>query len=433
MRIAKEHVWDSPGIRYRPGFEVPSTGTPLLKADGKPIDRTLAKTPATGAPAARQSGVAVSTADRRQGAVASTGRLVLRTIGAEPQEHAGTLYRNCNIVAFDGDEYVFSHRAILTLVTTAACNAACKFCSNEITFTPAGPYLEVTDRLERTLAFAEVAGVRKAAFTGGEPTANPAKLYELVNVVAARFPRSRLHTNGFGLGRSVQTPGGARQLLPALVDSGLTGVSVSLAHHDPAVNAVIMRMKGRWKGVTEDDLRWIAGFRSPSFAPRLSCVLSSEGVHDVTGIIEYIEFGYRLGFRNFIFRSCSQIPDQFQKDTEYSNYNNVEYMPIEPLIVQLRQHDFIETYAQHKSDSHVHVFRYRDDTTVDIDESSEEEDPDPKIRRVNVMPDGVTYTSWIDPTRYLFRDDAATAAASARLELPVLASSDPAGRWEPDA
>ncbi|MFB7785210.1 radical SAM protein [Streptomyces vinaceus] len=348
-------------------------------------------------------------------------RGVIRRIGEDFESHDGNSYQNCSIVRFDGADYVFSHRAILTLVTTATCNAACKFCSNEITFTPNGPFLEPNARLERTLDFAQLAGVRKVAFTGGEPTANPTKLYHLVKAVAPRFDRARLHTNGFGLDKPVQTETGEQQLLPALIESGMTGASLSVAHHDPVINRQVMRIKGRWGGMSDEDLKWVAGFSSERFTPRLSCVLSSESVHDTKGILEYIEWGRSLGFKRFIFRSCSQIPDVFQKETTYSEFNEVEYIPIEPLVQELDAHpEFRSTYVQHKTDSHVHVYRYGDDVTVDIDESSEEVDPDQKIRRLNVMPDGATYTSWIDPRSHLFADERDIVERSISRELPLL-------------
>jgi len=351
---------------------------------------------------------------------------VLRRIGETFEAHDGRQYQNCNIMAFDGRQYVFSHRAIMTLVTTATCNAACRFCSNEITFTPDGPYLEPTDRLARTVAFAVLAGVAKVAITGGEPTGNPAKLYELTRAVAPNFCRTRLHTNGFGLRRTVETPAGPTTLLPALIDAGLTGASLSVAHHDQARNHEVMRIKGRWPGLSDEYLRWIAGHRDERFTPRLSCVLSPDGVYTVPDMLRYLDWGIGLGFRTFIFRSCSQIPEPFQKPTAYSRFNTEGYLPIEPIVSALRGHpDFRQTYEQHKSDSHVHVYRYRDEVTVDVDESAEEVDPDPKIRRLNVMPDGVTYTSWIDPRSWLFDDEREIALRSARRELPLLVSTRP--------
>ncbi len=364
-------------------------------------------------------------------------RRVVRRIGAEFEQVGDGRYQNCNVLHFDGNEYVFSHRAILTLVTTAACNAACKFCSNEVTFTPSGPYLAPSPQLERTVAFAELAGVTKVAYTGGEPTAAPQKLYDLVRTVSPRFRRSRLHTNGFGLPRPVQTPDGERALLPALIDAGMTGVSVSVASHITEDNHRVMRLKGKWDGLSDDDLRYISAHSDERFSPRLSCVLTHESVLTADDIIGYVDWGVGLGFRRFIFRSCSQIPDEFTKVTDFSDFNSSSYIPIEPIVLRLREHgDFRETYQQHKTDSHVHVFERSDGVVIDIDESSEEVDPDPKIRRLNVMPDGVTYTSWIDPRSWLFPDEADRAATSIRKELPLLLAGgcgDGAGRLGGDA
>src|SRR5262249_32021091 len=123
------------------------------------------------------------------GEVLVTSGRVLRSIGATGDVVDGTWFRNCNIVEFDGVSYVFSHRAILTVVVVSKCNAACRFCSNEITFTPSGPFLEWNERLARVHEFALLSGVTKIAFTGGEPTLNPQKLYELMSHMNRGFRR----------------------------------------------------------------------------------------------------------------------------------------------------------------------------------------------------------------------------------------------------
>ena len=45
------------------------------------------------------------------------------------------------------------------------------------------------------------------------------------------------------------------------------------------------------------------------------------------------------------------------------------------------------------------------DIKVDVDRSLEEIDPDKKIRRIIYMPNNCTYTSWIDSTSFLFKED----------------------------
>lgn len=377
---------------------------------------------------AMTSSVAVGSTPPVPVSVTPHDRYVVRTIGPEPDEFEGQRFWNCHILCFDGRTYVFSHRAILTLVVVAACNAACKFCSNEVTFTPSGPFLRWDSRLARVKDFAQLAGVTKVAFTGGEPTLNPQGLYDLVSAVVPGFRRARLHTNGHGLFKQVQVGDGTRELLPALIEAGLTGASVSVAHFDEDLNRTIMRFSRGWKGMSEEALAEIAAHRSERFVPRLSCVMTQEGVNDVDSIMTYVEWGRSLGYRNFIFRSCSEIPTDFQKPTAYSIYNDANHFPLESIVAKLdRSGRFEKTFQQRKSDSKVDVYRFGD-VTFDVDESSEEPDPDRKIRRINVMPNAVAYTSWIDPLAVLFEEDRHLAEAARVKEFrPVkLAAERPA-------
>lgn len=342
----------------------------------------------------------------------------MRTITG-PEEHEGAVYWNCNIVRLDGCTYVLSHRAILTLVVSAACNAACKFCSNEVTFTPPGPFLRYDERLGKVRDFALAGGVRKIAYTGGEPTANPQRLYDLFARMTPGFDRSRLHTNGFGLFRPVESEGGEALLLDSLIHAGLTGVSISVAHHDPDVNRTVMRFKGAWQGMSDDDLRQVAARACGTFQPRLSCVFTHESVRTLDDVVEYLEWGRSLGFHRFIFRSCSQIPEEFQKSTEFSHFNSANYLSIDPIVDELdRRPGFERTFRQRKSDSRVDTYRWRD-VSFDIDEASEEADPDLKIRRLIVMANGMAYTSWIDPLSVLFEEDRPAAAAAQQREFAL--------------
>jgi molybdenum cofactor biosynthesis enzyme MoaA len=349
---------------------------------------------------------------------AQSDRYVVRRIGEAGEVIDGTWFRNCAIIRFDGHDYIFSARAILTLVVVAACNAACRFCSNEITFTPSGPYMAYDERLQRVKGFALLAGVTKVAYTGGEPTLQPQRLYNLMRAMNPGFRRSRLHTNGSGLFKDVVTADGTtRQLLPALISVGLTGASVSVAHFDRAANESVMRFKRGWVSTPEDRLAEVASYRSDVFTPRLSCVMTHDDLHTVPDILRYIEWGRALGYRNFIFRSCSAIPEEFQKPTAFSSFNTTNYLPIEPICEQLDQLQFLRrTYRQRKSDSKVDVYQW-DDMTIDVDESREEPDPDRKIRRLNVMTNGIVYTSWIDPLSVLFGEDLGTAEFARRREF----------------
>jgi radical SAM family protein/4Fe-4S single cluster protein len=345
---------------------------------------------------------------------------VVRVIGVEPELFEGQEFWSCNIVDFDSKTYVVSHRAILTLVVAAGCNAKCKFCSNEITFTPSGPYLRWGPRLRRVKSFALAAGVRKVAFTGGEPTLNPQGLADLVSTVVPGFHKARLHTNGIGLRREVRTAAGRASLLDALVAASLTGVSVSVAHHDPVVNGRIMRFGPKWPGMTDDDLGYVAGRASDVFTPRLSCVMTPEGIATAPDMIEYMNWGRELGFRRFIFRSCSEIPEEFRKQTDYAAYNASSHITIDEITADLDRRPGLErTFRQRKSDSKVDSYRWGD-ISFDVDESSEEPNPDRKIRRLNVMPDGVAYVCWIDPLAVLFEDERPIAVRSVKRDFGLI-------------
>lgn len=348
----------------------------------------------------------------------STRREQVRTIGEVGETIDGICYRNANLIDFDGRRYVFSHRAILTIVVVSVCNAACKFCSNEITFTPAGQFLEWDKRLARAKHFALLGGVTKVAYTGGEPTLNPARIYALMREMNPGFQRVRIHTNGFGLFREVATDRGPRALVDAMIEAGLTGVSVSVAHHDPATNREVMQLPRSWDGMSDSALAEVAARGGGSdFTPRLSCVLTAEGVTTVHDIFAYMDWGAGLGFRRFIFRTCTDIADGYKKPTAFTEYNDRNRLSIEDFARQVEDRPGVHrVFRQRKSDSKVDGYRWGD-IKFEIDESSEEADPDPKIRRLNVMSNGAVHTSWIDPMSVLFEDDYDIADRAMRREF----------------
>jgi MoaA/NifB/PqqE/SkfB family radical SAM enzyme len=367
--------------------------------------------------AGNESSSATSTLGSR-----GTGAQILQVIGNSFEFVGGVAYQNATVLRFADRQYIVSHRAILTVVVSSTCNAACKFCSNEITFTPNGRFAIFDERLARTKRFALSAGVTKVAFTGGEPTLHPQGLANLTREVVPGFRRARLHTNGSRLFDPVESGHGTVPLLTALKENNVSGVSVSVAHFDPIINLEIMRWKRGARPASEDTLARIADNQSATFSVRLSCVMSADSIATPIDMLEYMAWGRRLGYRRFIFRTCSQIPTDFQKATDFSLFNAKNEQPIEALTSWFEcRPEFELTFRQRKSDSKVDVYRWGD-CVFDIDESGEELDPDAKVRRLNFMPDGVTYTSWIDPLSVLFDDDLAVAQRSALRELPLLSA-----------
>jgi hypothetical protein len=169
--------------------------------------------------------------------------------------------------------------------------------------------------------------------------------------------------------------------------------------------------------MSDDELAEVAHrSKAQRVSARLSCVLTPEGVWRPDDILAYISWGRTLGFSRFIFRIASALPQSHSKATEFTDYNREAHQPLHNLSAAIESSGFDLRYEQHKSDSHVHVYDF-EGAVVDLDESSEEEDPDPKLRRLICMPNGVAYTSWIDPHSNLFPEDAERAEAAAVSEF----------------
>ena len=211
--------------------------------------------------------------------------------------------------------------------------------------------------------------------------------------------------------------GNSVQLIDALVEEGLLGCSLSMAHYDREVNDGIMNFRGSYKGLDETQLRHLASLSSTTFSPRLSCVLTPDGIHTEDELLKYIEQGKSLGFKKFIFRVGTGIPDEFATKGDFAEYNASTALNIDIFVNELmKSHGFKEIFSLHKSDSHVHVLG-DGEIVLDFDQSSEEPDPDSKVRRFIYMPDGVTYTSWIDSSRLLFDDNIDIIKASVVAQL----------------
>lgn len=336
----------------------------------------------------------------------STDNRVIEVIGNEGKVINGVKYAHANLISFEGKEYFVSHKAVLTINCTTNCNACCSFCYNGITFNAGGPFTSYNPDLKRVLDFAILGGIKTVAFSGGEPTLYPQNLYDLVAATASHFRESRLHTNGCGLFQPIKDKNGKTiPLIEGLVDLGLFGCSLSLAHYDKEQNAKIMKFRSQYNGLEDEQMAKLASLKSVGFSPRLSCFMSRDGIRNIDEIMKYIDFGVKHGFSRFIFRSGTNIPDEFAKESEYTKHNNESVINIDPMVESLvKDHGFTQSFALHKSDTHIHVLK-KGNLTVDFDQSSEELDPDPKIRRLIYMPNHVTYSSWIDPSSLVFTAD----------------------------
>lgn len=179
-----------------------------------------------------------------------------------------------------------------------------------------------------------------------------------------------------------------------LKDVGITDISISVAHINPNINAQIMN----YSGLSYDLVKNII---DAGIDVRFSCYLDNDGSKDLEEFNKYLEKGIELGVKRFIFRLSSGIPRCYELDNNFSKNNRNVTIDVLEYVNFLKNKGFEVKYFQKKSDSHLYMLE-KGNIKVDVDRSSEEIDPDKKIRRIIYMPNNCTYTSWIDSTSFLF-------------------------------
>lgn len=124
----------------------------------------------------------------------------------------------------------------LRLELLQKCTLACVHCSAESS--PRATRSLETDTVKRIICEARELGVKSLIFTGGEPLLDPS-LAEYIALAAQFRIRSTVFTSGFVRPRPKQ-----RELITALVRSGLRQMNVSIYSFDANINAVITRNAG---------------------------------------------------------------------------------------------------------------------------------------------------------------------------------------------
>lgn len=87
-------------------------------------------------------------------------------IGSEGKEIEGVIYKNAKLVSFEGQEYIVSNNAVLTIQQTEICDAACQFCFNGITFYPNQNTKIVASELDRIIAFCKASDINSVTISG---------------------------------------------------------------------------------------------------------------------------------------------------------------------------------------------------------------------------------------------------------------------------
>ena len=296
---------------------------------------------------------------------------------------------NAKLFVFHGKKYAINPNAILTINCTAKCNCNCFFCYNKKTFIYDDEYVSSDSyEMERIIEFAKSGNVKVVTLTGGEPTLNTNKMLALIaKFKKAGFETIRMHTNGMRLCQSVVVGKECNPLWKWLELFGLNDLSLSIADYRKEKNRQIMGF---------DNISALSGFlpyiNDCHMRVRLSCYLSECGIYAINEIMEYIDFAHKYGIKYVIFRI-------------EPSHTFLEETYINQILSVLLEKGWIIDYSHQKSDSIIYSL-ISGTLHICISCVKEELDKDQKIRRLIYMPNRIVYTSWIDPSSFLFEDDA---------------------------
>lgn len=298
-------------------------------------------------------------------------------------------YNNAKCISWGNRFYIVSNKAVLTINCTERCNAYCFFCYNSKTFMKQNVYLDVeSEKIRKILCFSRKAGIEIVSLTGGEPTLNPIRLIELADLCKKYgFKHLRLHTNGYKLLEEYIYKGHKRKLIDHLILAGVNELSISLASHKPEINKKIMNIES-YEKVDEILSQNICG----QISVRLSCYVCDIGIRTFRDMKAYIKWGEERNVNNFIFRM------ERKHEEERIEKNMLDF------VKNFLKEGFRITFSHHKSDSYIYELK-NSKSIITLNYAMEEEEDDKKIRRLIVMPDGIVYSSWINPASYLFPDE----------------------------
>ena len=187
----------------------------------------------------------------------------------------------------------------LSIVVGTGCNAACKFCISKCTYNPEnerGSLLKIYGALERTLKYAVLHGVDTLILTSkGEPLLYMDDIKSFATRARdAGIPLIEIQTNGKVL--SDMSVGERNRCLMDLRDSGVTGISISVAGETLAKNSDVQQ-------TTCTDF-WEVGkaIMDHGLLFRLSAVVNSEGFPDEGSIMRFLDKAVDAGVHQVTLR-----------------------------------------------------------------------------------------------------------------------------------
>lgn len=230
---------------------------------------------------------------------------------------------------FDGKEKRVYSNVNLSIFTDDYCNANCKFCVAQLRFENKGQMYKKDRITSDEEYFARLDYILdklkplnpSISITGGEPTKSH-RLVPILQLIEKYGYRKRtLTTNGSGLFDIVDE----KPIIQHITDNHFQHLNISKAHFDEDINKRIMQYETGY--TSNEDITRIAMFaKANNLRPRMSCLLLKEGVHDIEGIIKYLDFYQSLGIDNVIFRETMDYDEESMNNKlkmEYLKENKV--------------------------------------------------------------------------------------------------------------
>jgi molybdenum cofactor biosynthesis enzyme MoaA len=208
---------------------------------------------------------------------------------------------------FEGKQRRVYSNVNLSIFTDDYCNANCKFCVAQLRFENRSQIYSKTriqsdeeyfNRLDEVLNKLKPLNP-SISITGGEPTKSK-RLVPILRLIEKYGYRKRtLTTNGSGLFDIVE----GKPIIQHITDNHFQHLNISKTHYDEDINRSIMQYDAGTGYTSNEDIAKIAAFaKANNLRPRLSCLLLKSGIHDIDGIIKYLNYYQQLGIDNVIFR-----------------------------------------------------------------------------------------------------------------------------------
>jgi len=187
------------------------------------------------------------------------------------------------------------------------CNADCKFCVAQLRYEHKNQIYDKKHIKDADAYMVRLEEILKCirpidpsvSITGGEPTMSPILSDILKLVDKYGFRKRTITTNGSGL-LNVQDND---TVLNNLIKHNWNHLNISRVHYEDSINKEIMRYNSEKEYCTIEMLKEIlSATNNTNLHHRLSCLLLKNGICDVNGIKNYLDFHQSIGADNFIFR-----------------------------------------------------------------------------------------------------------------------------------